>query len=277
MPTTSYGPQSRRPVYSGTRRVAGLYERTLANCSSVFEAALRVNGQVIRRRLDATTKTDAMREVERLRVDWERGELHRSKVLSPTLAELADEYVANLRARLADTDPKRRRSPRTVADARYKLDRYILPTLGSVRASDLTAADVLRLLDRLAAFESKRGKQKRVSRLSLNTRTGILSTLPGLVRFGVKRGVVERNVVRDVAATTGPARSGSQNRATWMRQRSPGSFTNSATRSGLSPLPTFKGDCGRQRRSGSAGATSISRRELCVSRTSSEPTVSSTG
>jgi integrase len=37
-----------------------------------------------------------------------------------------------------------------------------------------------------------------VRRLSSNTRTGILSTLSGLVRYGVKRGLIERNVVRDV-------------------------------------------------------------------------------
>src|SRR4051794_36055418 len=101
-------------------------------------------------------------------------------LLSPTLAELADEYIVHLRARVGDPSPKRRRAPRTVTDARYKLDRYVLPVLGNVRAAELPPADVLQLLDLLAGYRATRGKLPR--RLSSNTRTGILSTLSGLVR-----------------------------------------------------------------------------------------------
>lgn|GEM_PF-6556000 len=122
-----------------------------------------------------------------LQVDYGRGELHRSAVAAPTLAELAGDYVAHLETRVGDRDPKRRRSARTVADVRYKLDRYVLPVIGGIRADDVAAADVLRLLDRLAAL-----------RLSPNTRTGLVSNVSGLLRYGVKRGLVERNVVRDV-------------------------------------------------------------------------------
>jgi len=185
MTDSVYG--ERRPVYSGTRRVPGLYERDLAGGRVVFDAALRLDGKVRRLRLDARTKTDAIAEVEALRVDTRRGEQHRSPTLAPTLAELAADYLAALAVRVGDCDPKRRRSPRTVADTRYKLDRYVLPVLGNVPGDRLATADVLRLLDRLAA-----------QRLSANTRTGVLSVLSGLLRYGVKRGALERNVVRDV-------------------------------------------------------------------------------
>ena len=38
---------SRRPVYSGNRRVPGLYERELANGTTVYDAALRLgDGEV---------------------------------------------------------------------------------------------------------------------------------------------------------------------------------------------------------------------------------------
>jgi hypothetical protein len=37
---SSHGADSRRPVYSGNRRVPGLLERTLADGSTVFEARL---------------------------------------------------------------------------------------------------------------------------------------------------------------------------------------------------------------------------------------------
>src|SRR5215213_7783753 len=185
MTDSVYG--ERRPVYSGTRRVPGLYERDLAGGRVVFDAALRLDGKVRRLRLDARTKTDAIAEVEALRVDTRRGEQQRSPALAPTLAELAADYVAALAVRVGDRDPKRRRSPRTVADARYKLDLHVLPLLGSITAAELTRADVLRLLDALTR-----------RKLSPNTRTGVLNTLSGLLRYGVKLGVLERNVVRDV-------------------------------------------------------------------------------
>jgi hypothetical protein len=71
---TTHGATTRRPVYTGNRRVPGLYERTLANGSTVFEAALRLGGKVRRHRLEATTKTDAIGELRRLQVDYQRGE-----------------------------------------------------------------------------------------------------------------------------------------------------------------------------------------------------------
>ena len=75
---SSHGPLSRRPVYTGNRRVPGLYERTLADDTTVYDAALRLGGQVRRRRLLARTKTDAIAELRALQVDHERGEAHRS-------------------------------------------------------------------------------------------------------------------------------------------------------------------------------------------------------
>src|SRR5262245_18849316 len=114
----THGASTRTAVYSGNRRVPGLYERTLADGSTVFDVALWRNGKVVRHRLEARTKTDAINEVRTLRVDYERGELHRSTQLSPTISELAHDYVAYLRDRIGDPSPKQRRSPRTVADAR---------------------------------------------------------------------------------------------------------------------------------------------------------------
>lgn len=207
MTSASYGATSRQPVYTGSRRIPGLYERALADGTSVFEAALRLNGRVTRRRLEATTKTDAMREVEALRVDAARGEQHRSAALTPTLAELAADYLRHIESRVGDRDPKRRRSPRTVAEARFKLDRYILPILGTRNVADLRVADVVQLLDDLARFKRwsphaphlKTGDDRPTKvGLSPSTRTGALNVLSAVLRFGVKQGVVERNVVRDV-------------------------------------------------------------------------------
>jgi integrase len=206
MSAASYGATSRQPVYSGTRRIPGLYERTLANGATVFEAATRLDGKVTRRRLTAGTKTDAIRELEALRVDTARGEVHRSPTLTPTLRELAAEFLRDAESRVGDRDPKRRRSPRTVVEARFKLDHYILPVLGSMDVSTIRPQDVVRLLDELARYRKRRpsaphrigeGGVERVG-LAPSTRTGALNVLSAVLRFGVRRGVLERNVVRDV-------------------------------------------------------------------------------
>jgi integrase len=186
MPPTSYGATSRRPVFSGNRRISGLYERKLADGHTVYEAAVRLGGKVRRRRLQAHTKTDAIAELRTVQVDFERGEQHRSGI-GPTLAELATDYLVHLQDRVGDTDPKRRRSQRTVRHYDEQLRLHALPALGQRLATDLTVADLRRLLDALAA-----------KRLSPRSRSGLLGILSGLLAFGVKRGAVERNIVRDL-------------------------------------------------------------------------------
>lgn len=136
----------RRPVYSGNRRIPGLYERTLADGTTVYEAGLRLDGRPTRRSLVARTKTDAILEVVRdlgrddrpgaqrklrtLQVDHACGEGHRSPAEALTLNELASHYIAHLRARTNETDPRRRRAPRTVDHYESQLRLHVLPVLG---------------------------------------------------------------------------------------------------------------------------------------------------
>src|ERR1700677_45019 len=84
MSIASYGATSRRPVYTGNRRVHGLYERTRVDSSTVYEAALRLGGKVRRHRLEARTKTDAIIELRALQTDYDRGEPYRSPAASVT-------------------------------------------------------------------------------------------------------------------------------------------------------------------------------------------------
>jgi hypothetical protein len=74
----AHGAKTRLPVFSGNSRVSGLYERTLADGTNVYEARLRLGGKVRRHMLAATTKTDAVAELRALQVDYDRGESHRS-------------------------------------------------------------------------------------------------------------------------------------------------------------------------------------------------------
>ena len=187
MTEAGHGAASRKPAYSGTRRIPGLYERTLADGSSVYDVALRLGGKVRRHRLAARTKTDAIAELRALQVDYERGEQHRSAAAALTVAELASDWLAHLEARVGHRDPKRRYSARTVALYRQRLEQHIVPALGSRSVDEVGLADVRRLVDRLGG-----------TGLAPSTVTGILGILSGLLRYAVKGGQLERNPVRDL-------------------------------------------------------------------------------
>lgn len=82
---------------------------------------------------------------------------------------------------------KRRRSARTVEHYRYQLTRHVVRKIGHLPAADVTAKDIRAVLDAIAA-----------KRLSPSSRTGVLTALSSLMRYGVKQGALERNVVRDL-------------------------------------------------------------------------------
>lgn len=180
-------PPQRRPVYTGSRRVPGLYERILVDGSTVYDAALRLGGTVRRRRLEARTKTDAIAELRTLQVDHARGEPYRSAALSPTVAEVAADWLAHLESRVGSRDARRRYSARTVTLYRQRLDRHVVPALGARAVADVTLADVRRLVDRLGR-----------AGLAPSTVTSVVGIVSGLFRFAVKSGLAERNPVRDL-------------------------------------------------------------------------------
>lgn len=183
--TASHGPQSRAPVFHGTRRVRGLYQRQLASGQTIYEARL---GKEDRRvRLDATTKTEAIAELEALRTDRRRGvpaiQTGRGVV---TVAEVAGEYVEHLEARVGHRDPARRFSPRTVALYRQRLRDLVLPSIGGRRVDLVDVQDLRRMVDRLGQAYAP------------GTVTSALNITSGLLRYAVKQGYTVRNVVRDL-------------------------------------------------------------------------------
>jgi integrase len=221
MTDSSYGATTRRPVHSGNRRVPGLYERALADGANVYEARLRLGGKVRRHRLAAETKTDAIAELRALQVDYDRGESHRSPSAALTVDDLARDWLAHLTARVGHRDPRRRYSARTVELYRQRLEQHITPALGYRPVADVTLADVRRLVDKLGA-----------DGLAPSTVSSIIGITSGLFRFGVKSGVLTRNVVRDLDRDDRPGVA---------RQTEPRYLTAAELDSLLAKLtPTFK-------------------------------------
>ncbi len=183
----SHGAATREPVYSGNRRIPGLYARTRMDGSTVYDVALRLGGKVRRHRLTASTKTDAIAELRALQTDYSRGEEHRSPAAAVTVTELVADFIRHMRSRVGDPDAKRRRAPRTVEHYEYVIGRYALPVIGTTPAADVSVRDIRRVLDTMAA-----------RKLSPSTRTGTMTALSAAFRYGVKQGAVERNVVRDL-------------------------------------------------------------------------------
>jgi integrase len=182
----SHGAATREPVHSGTRRIRGLWRRTLADGSTVFEARLRIDKRDRLLVLEAITKTDAIRELDGLRADRNRGE-QRHPSLALSLDELADEWLEHLEARVGIRDERRRYSQRTVDLYRQRLRDHVLDRLGRRRVDELTADDVRQLVERL----TRQG-------LAPGTVTSCVNIMSGLLRFAIKRRVVAHNVVRDL-------------------------------------------------------------------------------
>ena len=187
MSTALYGRASRKPVYTGNRRVSGLMQRTRSDKTVAYEARVRLGGtSATWVTLDATTKTDAMLELQALRVDRSRGEAPRTGSLTPTLGEVIEQWLAALDLRITHRDPRKRYSPRTVKLYRQRMRKHVVPVLGHRPMNEITEADLRRLVDKLG------------TKMSPSSVTSIVSMLSSCFRYAKREGIVERNVVRDL-------------------------------------------------------------------------------
>ena len=189
-----HGAETRRPVVYGGRRIRGLHERTLKNGSVIFEARLRVDGKDTRVVLDVLTRTDAVREFENLRADRNRGTVHENPTVNPTVAELADDWIAHLSARVGIDDEKLRRKAGTVYGYRGIADNHILPFIGAKRAVEVTVADLRRFV---AYMQTKPVAPVTVS--------NAVRTFSSMLSFGVKHGYLAHNPYRDLHVDDRPS------------------------------------------------------------------------
>src|SRR5262249_6714235 len=140
--SSQHGAQSRTHVEHGGRPVPGLHQRTLKDGTLVFEARLRIDGKDRRVRLDAKTKTEAVRAYQALRVDRDRGHVQESRLVNPTVSEVYEELLEHLRGRVGSRDERFRVAPRTVQNYAEVLAQRLIPVLGHKRIADVDLVDV---------------------------------------------------------------------------------------------------------------------------------------
>jgi integrase len=171
-------PTRQQVVYCG-RLVPGLYERTTSTGEHVYEVCSKRNGKVVRRRLAATTATDAVRQQRTLLATLDAG---------TPLASRPDLSLRELRKQWGEwaTGPAGNLAPRTIESYLDTLDRHVLRILGaSTKAAAVRPADLRRMLDRLQA--------EGLSRWYIH---GILTATSAMFRFAVRRDLLESNPVR---------------------------------------------------------------------------------
>jgi integrase len=135
---------------------------------------------------DATTKTDAIAEQRALSVDRVRGHVPQTGSFASTLAEVIDEWLDHLDLRTTHRDPRKRYSPRTVKMYRQRMNKHVVPPLGSRAITDVDERDLRRLVERLGGV------------LAPSSVTQIVSMLSSVFTYAKRNGIVERNVVRDL-------------------------------------------------------------------------------
>jgi integrase len=175
---SSHGARTREPVYLGQRRIPNLWQRTLANGETAFEFVGRVDGRVLRRRLTAATKSEAVTEARGLATDRDRGEL-RARPTAPTVPELRDEFLEHLRSLVGDPDERRRRSQACVNLYERHLDVRFVPEFRARRVDEITTADLRRWLDKL-----------RRTKLAPNTQRGVLTAASAMLRYAAKQAYI---------------------------------------------------------------------------------------
>ncbi len=112
-----------------------------------------------------------------------------------TVAEMCDQYLEAARAGLVTTRFRRAKRPATVAIDEGRISRHIKPLLGTLRARDVTRADVQRMADSIAQGKTAgvfkgRARGKAVVTGGVGTAARVVELLGGIYSWAEKRGLV---------------------------------------------------------------------------------------
>jgi integrase len=183
----------REPVFSGKRRVKGLYQRVLADGTIVYDARIRIDGREHKKPFGPITKTDAIRAVEDFRVSLVRGESPEAEgSTATTIEQLATDWIAHLRTRIG-IGGKREVALGTVELNEQRLRDHVCDQLGTLRVDELNVGHLRRLVDRLTS-----------KGLSPSTITSVLNITSAMMKYAVRNDLREHNPVRDLDSDEKP-------------------------------------------------------------------------
>jgi integrase len=164
----------RTPVESRGRRVPGLYVRTTADGREIFEYRARLAGRVVTRKLDASSRTEAVAELERL-----RSQARDSHAIAVD-RRLTVERLSELYRAAVDADPSY--SPRTREDVHRRLRLHIVPAVGQLRVHQVDAHAIRRFARGLPTMRAK-------------SHANIMSVCSSMFAWAVGEGLADENPV----------------------------------------------------------------------------------
>lgn len=116
-----------------------------------------------------------------------------------TVKELCALYVADLNAGLILGKGGRPKKPTTVITDTGRIDRHIIPLIGTRRVKDLTSVDINRVLKDIMAgktrvsVKTKKLRGKAIVRGGAGTATRTVGLLGGILTYAVEAGIIDRN------------------------------------------------------------------------------------
>jgi integrase len=116
-----------------------------------------------------------------------------------TVKELCALYVADLNAGLILGKGGRPKKPTTIGTDTGRIDRHIIPLIGTRRVKDLTNADINKVLKDIMAgktrvsVKTKKLRGKAIVRGGAGTATRTVGLLGGILTYAVEAGIIDRN------------------------------------------------------------------------------------
>lgn len=121
-----------------------------------------------------------------------------------TVKELCDLYLADLKAGLILGKGDRPKKPSTIGTDTGRIQRHIIPLLGTRRVRDLTKADVTKALKDIMAgktscsIKTKKLRGRAIVRGGAGTATRTIGLFGGILTYAVENGIIEINPARGV-------------------------------------------------------------------------------
>jgi integrase len=197
----------------------GFGVRVYPSGKKVFISQVRVGRATRRVKIGAygpyTVEQARTRAKEVARIAHDGGDPQREKAetrAAITVAEMCDEYLEAARAGLVVTRFQRAKRGSTLAIDEGRISRHIKPLLGSLRARDVTRADVQRMADKIAqgktagVFKGK-ARGKAVVTGGAGAATRVVGLLGGIYSWAEGRGHVSGpNPTRGTRTVRGEAK-----------------------------------------------------------------------